>query len=503
MYEVYPHRLVQISNNYLPELGDGIDLRRLCPTCSVLNVFFYHSDGSLTTDAGPCQADNDVFSALKNFRDFNLGGAHTGEMPQAALELLFNYGEQYFSKQPARPCSLWPSDFLAIDAHAYFGDMSAALASSYSMLPGDMYGGKDSWVQFRVGRAAGADAAAQEGEPSRDDGKLRFILPATDFSKDVMSLNGAAGWFEYMEMRLSAQHPALAIFHAKLYMKKLMQERSVPIPRIIYGSMSSPDLPFKSSLPRMEPGYVIKPTHLAESHHVFVIDPEGTDLLTGASPTFEEVQANISEAWSKSLGDYDQHSDDDKEACARSKRYAQYLEGRSCTNWALYHCPPGVIIEELVRPSESYEALQNSAFVDQNLDITWRRQPDEIKCHVIWGKVFVAEWVSSGAFLGFIFRHGYVKDTIAIGPRTLEKCFYSDLPEGQVCEFEQMWEYVVGTAERAAPPGVDYLRVDIFPNGGQAVVNEMTTASYSTLLEEWMLDEMMRRVKEGYLWRSF
>lgn len=39
-----------------------------------------------------------------------------------------------------------------------------------------------------------------------------------------------------------------------------------------------------------------------------------------------------------------------------------------------------------------------------------RRQPDEIKCHVVWGKLFVAEWVSSGAFLGFIFRHGFVKD---------------------------------------------------------------------------------------------
>mmetsp|Transcript_28722 Transcript_28722/g.80707 ORF Transcript_28722/g.80707 Transcript_28722/m.80707 type:complete len:154 (-) Transcript_28722:42-503(-) len=145
-----------------------------------------------------------------------------------------------------------------------------------------------------------------------------------------------------------------------------------------------------------------------------------------------------------------------------------------------------------------YAALQQTAFKDQNLDIKWRRQPDEIKCHVVWGKVFVAEWVSSEAFLGFIFSHGYVKDNILLGPRTLGLC-----ANGAPCEVSLLWEYVRAVAEAAVPPGVDYLRVDIFPNGDQPVINELSVAGYATLLEEWMLSEMIRRVKEGYRWRGF
>jgi len=303
---------------------------------------------------------------------------------------------------------------------------------------------------------------------------------------------------------MTAQRPTLALFQAKVFMKKLMTERGVPIPRLIHASMKSPDLPFGPPLPLLPRGYVVKPAHLAESSNVFVIDSEGTDLLTGYKPTWEEVQGNITLAWGKSLADYDQApADGSGEQCARSRRYARYLQGRSCANWALYRCPPGLLVEEIAAPSGAYEALQSSAFKDQGLGIMWRRQPDEIKCHVVWGKLFVAEWVSTGAFLGFIFRHGFVKDSIVLGPKTLRLCWDSELPHGQVCDFQQLWEFVRHVAERAVPPGVDYLRVDIFPNGEEPVVNELSVGGYATLLEEWMLDELMRRVKEGYVLRGF
>lgn len=93
---------------------------------------------------------------------------------------------------------------------------------------------------------------------------------------------------------------------AKLFMKKLMTERGAPIPRLLHASSRSPELPFGPPLPLLPGGYVVKPAHLAESAHVFVIDAEGTDLLTGRQPTWEEVQGNMTEAWGKSLAHYDQ-----------------------------------------------------------------------------------------------------------------------------------------------------------------------------------------------------
>lgn len=502
LYEVHPGRLVQISANGLPELGDTIDVTRVCPTCAVVNIYYLRPDRAITSWAPPCTCTEAEVSILHGLRALWLEVFAHGFIPHAAFDLLGKYGQGYFVKDHLQhPCSLAVSDFQAVATSATLGEVSASLVSVFTAV--DIAAG-DTWLWRMsadpVGPSNAADltGAAKVGHHAA----AKLVMGATNFSEDVGAFEGAAGWFAFMERRLAAQRPALAVFQTKVYMKKLMMERGVPIPRLIYASMDSPLLPFGPPLPQIEGGYVVKPAHLAESSHVFVIAEDGVNLLTGRRPTFEEVQGNMSLAWEHSLWDYDRPANKGKESCARSKRYAKYLQNRSCANWALYRSPPGIIIEELVKPSGSYGALQISAFRDQGLGVTWREQPDEMKCHVVWGRVFVAEWVSSDAFLGFIFRHGFVKDTIAIGPRTLEACWISKRLTGKVCEFTQLWESVVDVAERAVPPGVDYMRVDIFPNGNAPVVNELSVAGYSTMLEEWMLSEMMRRVHEGYRWRG-
>lgn len=303
---------------------------------------------------------------------------------------------------------------------------------------------------------------------------------------------------------MAAKRPALQGFQQKIWMKRLMQERGVPIPRLLYTSDESPQLPFDPpDLPRILEGYCVKPAHLAESHHTFAITASGVNLLTGEKPTLEEVQENISLAWSRGLGDYDRMKG---VGCATSGVHRQYIEGRPCTNWALYSCPPGVLIEELVRPSPFYENFQTALFKERAGEL--KEPPDEIKCHVVWGKVFIAEWVTPKLMLGYIFRHGFVKNTIVISPEYQRMCYGGEridagTADHSVCNFPRWWSKVVEVAERAVPKGVDYMRVDIFPNGWDPVINELSVAGYSTLLEDWMLREMMRRVQEGYRWRRY
>lgn len=493
MYEVQRHRLVQISLNHLPELGDGMDVRHVCPSCSVVNIYFMSKDGTLTTEAPPCRLAQADLPGLEEFRDFTTWDKTDGMMPETVLVLLANHGQAYFNGLGVeRPCGITAADFEPAAAAGHLGILSRKLLADYAP------------VDETIPEAATAGGYMHYDESFRsvdslDDERRRLVVPCMDFSEQIRGLYGAAGWFAFIEAKMTAKRPALTVFQTKTFMKKLMAERGVPIPRLIYASMESPALPFGPPLPRMPGGYVVKPAHLAESSNVFVIDEEGVDLLTGVEASWEAVQNNMTYAWSRSLGDYDKAgSNVQEQQCARSKRYGSYIEGRSCTNWALYRSPPGILIEQMVQPSMPYSALQETAFKQQDLDIQWRRQPDEIKCHVVWGKVAFAEWVSTPAFLGFIFRHGYLKDNILLGPRTLQLC-----DDGMFCEFGALWAYVVAVAEAAVPPGVDYLRVDIFPNGATPVVNELSVAGYATLLEEWMLAEMMRRVKEGYLWRGF
>jgi len=360
------------------------------------------------------------------------------------------------------------------------------------------------WAAEDLGVKPGDELDAEDYASSSGAAARPAILAATDFSAEVEGLEGVRGWFTFMEIRMSSKRPALQGFQQKIWMKRLMQERGVPIPRLLYTSDQSPQLPFDPPhLPRIQEGYCVKPAHLAESHHTFAITAAGVNILTGEQPTLEEVQNNISIAWQHSLGDYDKT---EGLGCATSGVHAGYIEGRSCTNWALYNCPPGLLVEQLVKSSPFYHNFQVALLSQRTNEM--KEPPDEIKCHVIWGKVFVAEWVTPKLMLGYIFRHGFVKNTIVISPEYQRRCWGGErvdekTSDSETCNFDSWWKKVVEVAERAVPKGVDYMRVDIFPNDWNPVINELSVAGYSTLLEDWMLREMIRKVRQGYHWRKF
>mmetsp|Transcript_167106 Transcript_167106/g.536692 ORF Transcript_167106/g.536692 Transcript_167106/m.536692 type:complete len:774 (-) Transcript_167106:24-2345(-) len=507
VHSVEKGRLAQIVTNNFPEFGQGIDVRHLCPNCVVLNVFFYsefeeESIGRflrISAHAEPCVANRGhVFPLARadEVTGFPLafkGRLGTGLMPNWGLYILAQGWAIFFEITSEAPCS-WdlnqqPDSPAALAEEAQLGPVSAFVAAS---LGPEALGVRPGAV---LPPASGMDAQGLPG-----------VLASTDFSAEgVMDLpEGAKGWFGFMEMRLSSKRPALQGFQQKIWMKSLMSERGVPIPRLLHTSEDSPRLPFEGpDLPRSERGYCAKPAHLAESHHTFAIAASGVNLLTGESPTLAEVQDNISLAWGRSLGDYDKT---EGIGCAASGVHAEHIAGRACTNWALYNCPPGLIIEELAQSSPWYANFQ-TALLSKYPGGGAHEPPDEIKLHVVWGKVFVAEWVTPKLVLGYIFRHGFVKNTIIISPEYQQMCHGGErIDQGTntigVCNFGGWWQKVVDVAERAVPKGVDYLRVDIFPNDWEPVVNELSVAGYATLLEDWMLAEMMRRVQEGYRWRG-
>lgn len=509
VHSVERGRLAQVVLTSFPEFGDGVDARKLCPNCAVLNVFFFASRYGqsedrrvldITGEHGLCRVlRDDVFPLMRmdditHFPKAFRGRLGSGLMPARGLQLLSQHWGTYFEKHSGPPCD-WSSRSAtladALEADARLGPVSAFVAERFSAAD----------LGVRPGR--GGEDGARPGA-SGSAGPRAAVLASTDFSEQVRGLSdGARGWFEFMELRMSAQRPAMQGFQHKVWMKSLMLERSVPIPRLLFTSEDSPSLPFDGpELPRILEGFCVKPAHLAESHHTFAITYEGMDLLSGQRPTLEEVQGNISEAWGRSLGDYDRT---EGIGCAASGVHAAYTAGRSCTNWALYNCPPGLLIEELVKPSPFYEHLSTALLGD--VGPISREPPDEVKCHVVWGKVFVAEWVTPKLMLGYIFRHGFVKNTILISPEYQRTCYGGERRDvgtnpAEACLLEQWWKNIVEVAERAVPAGVDYLRVDIFPNGMNPVINELSIGGYATLLEDWMLEEMTRRVKEGYRWRA-
>lgn len=527
MRRVHAGRLTQISMNSYGELGDGMDSRHICPSCLTLNVFFFRREDlsgpgffqpslALTTEKPPCWvAAEDVFplQRLGDIRGFPtewIGADFFAS--KRALEQLVAHATDYFGRAKTVPCWMqWyeDPDLKPVEKQRFLGPVHSLLVSNprtnkeaderMHMLfeyaaaePRDGSGPDDPLVALE-GRGDGSHAASSE----------RQVLGAADFSEGIEELRGVSGWFEYIERRLRAQSPGMIIFNQKVMMKKLMTERGAPIPHMYYASLDTPVLPFKGpELPLFQGGYAVKPAHLAESSNVFAILEDGTDIMTGALPTLEEVQGNISFAWSRSLRDYDTDS-----GCAKSQVHASLTEGRSCVNWALYHAPPGFLVEKLAVPSPLYDDLRKIVLTQQ--DITIRGPPDEIKCHVVWGRLFAAEWVAPKLVLGIVFRHGFVKDNIIMSPGLMKACWQDEHSSakrsadlGDRCYFYDFWTQVVAVAERAVPAGVDYMRVDIFPNGLQPVVNELATAGYSTLLDDWMLEEMLRRVQEGYFLRG-
>lgn len=264
LHSVEKGRLAQIVTNNFPEFGQGIDVRHLCPNCVVLNVFFYsefEEEGvgrflRISAHAEPCVANRGhVFPLARadEVTGFPLafkGRLGTGLMPNWGLYILAHGWASFFEITSEAPCS-WdlnqqPDSPAALAEEAQLGPVSAFVAAS---LGPEALGVRPGAVPPPAG---GNDAQGLPG-----------VLASTDFSAEgVLDLpEGAKGWFGFMEMRLSSKRPALQGFQQKIWMKSLMSERGVPIPRLLHTSEDSPRLPFEGpDLPMSERGFCTQNT---------------------------------------------------------------------------------------------------------------------------------------------------------------------------------------------------------------------------------------------------
>jgi hypothetical protein len=157
--------------------------------------------------------------------------------------------------------------------------------------------------------------------------------------------------------------------------------------------------------------YVAKPAHMSEGDSVFVISND-IDLKSGDKVNSKLIINRLTNAMSSRTVSWD--------------------------SWATRNTKPGVVVEEM---SLDKDGKLNS-------------MPDEIKIYCVWGKVYFGVWRRHLIYQngGFLYREHF-KDNL----KSTDKSW---------------WKSMIEIAEIVAL-GTDFIRVDMFINGGNPVVNEV------------------------------
>lgn len=157
--------------------------------------------------------------------------------------------------------------------------------------------------------------------------------------------------------------------------------------------------------------YVAKPAHLSEGDSVFIVR-HGIDQKTGNTVSTEQIVEELERAMS--------------------------LRTVSWDSWATRNTTPGVVVEELAANRHG------------NFDT----MPDELKIYCVWGKVYFGVWRQGLEYQGsgFLYRDHFDDDLKS--------------------EDRAWWKRMIELAELVAE-GTDFIRVDLFANGGHPVVSEV------------------------------
>ncbi|CAJ1364199.1 unnamed protein product [Effrenium voratum] len=362
-------------------------------------------------------------------------------------------GFSQVSWQPAAPIPVQPYDEVGWGAFVEIGNLSAypadpkreAACVGARGCEGDICV-FDTWPEewmagFQMHKASMRTARA--APPARAQ-KFFQVMEALDISEFVES---SSSYEELLTLRHRLEHPDLGLFEDKIRLRReLLPAAGVEATPSIHLSYDDFDV---ARFLHGRSSYVVKPSHMSESQHVFVIK-DGLNLLHStwfASParnSVQEIQAVVD--------GFPQHKAKDWECRA------------------LLGARPGVIVEELVLATKA--------------ELPGKYMVDEYKFYTSWGETILAENIifSSGVMME-ISRDGQIltaKD--GCPPACLAPCFR---------EMVRMADQVATYAR------TDFLRVDILVQGN-------CEALYVSEVELFPASDFSPALKEAVAqrWRS-
>eukprot|EP00439_Symbiodinium_sp_Y106_P073952 s955_g14.t1 len=274
------------------------------------------------------------------------------------------------------------------------------------------------------------------------------LAPEFDLSPDVSS---SSGFYDLFDLRKFSTKEGLALLLDKTALKKRLVELQLPALVPVF-STTTPDLPWEKL--RELSQYAIKAAHKHHGGLGVLLMSHGRDLLTGRHMDEAEVVSWAAKAFEKEEQPSAPRCWDE---CTST---SAECETRCVTNAPVAddNVKQGLLVEELA--------------------VTWDGRsgllPDEAFCFVAWGRLsFFGVMAAGGTWLNYFASDG---TPIFARPMKAQKhieagaAFRTGLPWGH-----ELLSAVVSLAEKAAQAlGADFLRIDIFPNGGAPLISEVS-----------------------------
>lgn len=289
-----------------------------------------------------------------------------------------------------------------------------------------------------------------------------------------------SGFYDLYDLRRNAAESELVRLVDKVALKQHLQNQGIPVATALYTSYTSPYvLPVLQKLSR----YVVKAAHRHHGGQGVVVVDNGVDLRTGKPISVDEVQESVLAFWPQVPS-------------AAEPRCVPWGDGghQCVTNAPLVDSAlqPAVLVEELATTWDGREGVV----------------ADEAFCFVAWGKLVMCGAMCAGG----VWCSYFARDGTPIFGRPMHAERGSKDIQGAALRhpipwgIELHWQ-IVTLAERAAGIlSADFVRVDVFPNGGHPLVAEISIVSgwlgRANLawgeVDVWLLELLRDRWIEGY-----
>ncbi|CAJ1387684.1 unnamed protein product [Effrenium voratum] len=298
---------------------------------------------------------------------------------------------------------------------------------------------------------------------------LERLAPEFDLGE---AAHGDLGFYDLFDLRKFSQADGLVPLADKAALKARLRAAGLPTARPLFAA-NDPQLPPEL---RELPQYAVKAVHQHHGGLGVLLMSHGRDLLTGRRMDFEEVQR-----WAEGA------------MAPQSAAPRCWMEqgARRCVNNA-------PVLDEKVKPGILVEELAS----------TWDGKtgelPDEAFCFVAWGRLVFYGQMAAGTWGGY-----FASDGTPIFARPMKA---SKQIEAGGAFRAQPWppplvRDVARLAEATAQVvGADFIRIDIFPNGGKPLVSEVSIVTgwfgRANLqwgeVDVWLLEMLRDRWLSGY-----
>lgn len=298
------------------------------------------------------------------------------------------------------------------------------------------------WEEMR--RSADAD-----GVPRLHLGFAHQLEVAPEFDLGPR-LRPGMGLYDLFDMRREDSESRLAPLMDKAGLKELLAAKGIATAAVFYKSYEGPEIrQVIAGLGR----YAAKAAHRHHGGRGVVLVDSGRDMRTGSPISPDEVQARIDEMWAPDPFAGERHCFDTG-------------AGQQCVN----NAPK---LDQKLRP----------AVVVEELAVTWDgrrdRLADEAFCFTAWGRACLCGVMGGGG----VWDGYFARDGTPIFGNTMHKEFGTRDISGAALRPSIPWpselrQAVVDLAERTSQAlRADFVRVDVFPNGGRPLVAEVSIVS--------------------------